>query len=334
MNSYEVTTAAIEFKYPNHIPVIADMLKPDFNGDVVAVYANKPPQTAENVDQWGCVWEHTDVENMGMVKEILIKRVEDIANFKDPDPSDEKRYEMLAPILNRAKSLNKYVVYNGVINDNSALFDRMHWLHGFEQTLMDIIADVEFMDMLANVVITYHLRQIDYVSKKFGSLIHGYRMSDDWGTQHKLLISPKTWNQFIAPRYKVIFDRIHEAKWHVWLHSCGHINEILLPLRNVGLNVVNIQSPHQVGIEEAGHLLRNNLCVETWCDIQRTLNTGTARQIEDEVSRIFNYWSTKNGGLVFRLINETQAHQAGIPVEATRVMADAINRISNNTNRE
>lgn len=242
MTSYERTCSAIEFTYPDRIPVITDMLNPDFDGDVIAVYckSSKSLESIENTDQWGCVWEHTDVENMGMVKEILVRQVEDLANISAPDPTDARRYDELAPVLERARQENKYVVFNGVKNDDSAIFERMQHLHGFAETLMDIVADAEFMEKLADIVLSYQLRQIEYVSRVFGSLIHGYRMPDDWGTQTGLIISPKTWLDFFAPRYKVLFDKIHKVGWHVWMHSCGRINDILPSWKKVGLDVINI----------------------------------------------------------------------------------------------
>jgi hypothetical protein len=329
MTGYERTCAAIDFTGPDRIPMIADMLEPNFDGDVVAVYAKpiKSPEIAENVDQWGCVWEHTDIDNMGMVKDILVKQVEDLSDITIPDPTDARRYDRLAIVLERARRENKYVVYNGVKNDDTAIFERMHRLHGFAETLVDLATNVKFMEKLADMVLSYQIRQIEYVSRVFGSLIHGYRMADDWGTQTGLMISPKMWSGFFALRYKVLFDKIHKAGWHVWMHSCGRINDILMPWKEVGLNVINIQAPHMVGIAEAAFLLRDTICVETWCDIQKTLTTGDKVKIETEVCEIIDNWSTKRGGLIFRLINSTQAAQAGISEPATKIMAQAFYKL-------
>ncbi|MGQ9592042.1 MAG: hypothetical protein ACUVYA_17310 [Planctomycetota bacterium] len=36
-------------------------------------------------------------------------------------------------------------------------------------------------------------------------------LTDDWGTQNALMISPDLWRKLFAPRYRKIFDEAHRA---------------------------------------------------------------------------------------------------------------------------
>ena len=41
------------------------------------------------------------------------------------------------------------------------------------------------------------------------------------------MINPELWPEFFKPRYMRVFEAIHTAGWHVWMHSDGKINAIL-----------------------------------------------------------------------------------------------------------
>ena len=50
---------------------------------------------------------------------------------------------------------------------------------------------------------------------------------------------------------------------HAWMHSCGHVNDIVGEWIDCGLDVVNLQQPRNLGIEEIGARYRGKICFET-----------------------------------------------------------------------
>ena len=142
------------------------------------------------------------------------------------------------------------------------LFERMHALHGFENTLTDLYLERERIEMLADRIVEFDLGIIDNIARRFPGQIHGFGFTDDWGTQQAVFVHPDLWDEFFKPRYKRLFDAMHAAGWHVWMHSCGKVNAILEDLIEIGLDVINLQQPRALGIEEVGaavprpHLLR------------------------------------------------------------------------------
>jgi hypothetical protein len=72
---------------------------------------------------------------------------------------------------------------------------------------------------------------------------------EDWGTQDRLLISPKLWREVFKPSFKVLCDRAHAKNMHVIMHSCGYIYEILEDLIEVGIDVFQFDQPTLMGID-------------------------------------------------------------------------------------
>ena len=73
---------------------------------------------------------------------------------------------------------------------------------------------------------------------------------------------------------------------HAWMHSCGHVNDVIGEWVECELDVVNLQQPRNLGIEEIGRRYRGRICFESLCDIQATLPRGDVRAIEEEAALV------------------------------------------------
>jgi len=91
------------------------------------------------------------------------------------------------------------------------LFERMHALRGFANTLTDLYLERERIELLADRIVEFDLGIIQNISERFPGRIHGLLFSDDWGTEENVFIKPQLWREFFKPRYKRIFDAIHAA---------------------------------------------------------------------------------------------------------------------------
>jgi uroporphyrinogen-III decarboxylase len=201
------------------------------------------------------------------------------------------------------------------------LFEQMHTLHGFQNTLLDLHLDREGMEMLADRIVDFNLGIIDNISGRFPTSIHGLTFSDDWGTEQATFISPHLWDEFFRPRYKRLFDAMHGAGWHVWMHSCGKVNAILEALIDIGLDVINLQQPTALGIEEIGEEFRGRICFESLCDIQHTLPFKGAEEIREEARLLLRTWAAPDGGFILSDYGDGRA--IGVDLEKKQVMLGA-----------
>jgi uroporphyrinogen-III decarboxylase len=152
--------------------------------------------------------------------------------------------------------------------------------------------------MLADKIVEFDLTVIRNISGRFPGAIHGFLFSDDWGTELATFIRPSLWDEFFKPRYKRVFDAAKAAGWHVWMHSCGKVNGIIESLIDIGVNVLNLQQPRILGIEEIGRSFAGRVCFSSTCDIQHTLPFKGERDIIEEARLLMDCWGTEKGGFI------------------------------------
>ena len=317
MTSYEVVKNAIEFGTPDRLPMRFDAI-PELN-DVHWVGWNQTgtgDRTAKQTfDEWGCLWERTDTPNMGQVKAHPLVHWDMLGDFAIPNAEDERLYEGIEKQLDTA---GEHYCVTGIF---MLLFERMHSLRGFENTLMDLCAEPDNAAALADLIVEYDLAIIANLHQRLGNRVHGFSFTDDWGTELDTFISPALWRDFFQPRYKRIFDRCHDLGWHVWMHSCGNITGILEGLIEIGCDVINLQQPRALGIEATGARFAGRICFESLCDIQHTLPFKDAAAIREEASLLLEHWGTPAGGFILSDYGDGAA--IGAPLEKKRIMVEA-----------
>mgnify|MGYP005841558619 FL=1 len=269
----------------------------------------------ETLDEWGCLWVRSETENMGQVKGHPLADWRALDRFRWPDPDDPALYQGMEERF--AGSEGRYVL-TGIF---MLLFERMHALRGFENTLADLHLERERTELLADRIVEYDLRIMENIARRFPGRIHGFTFTDDWGTEQATFISPTLWRTLFQPRYRRIIAAAHAAGWHVWMHSCGRVNALIDGLIDIGLDVINLQQPRALGIEEIGRRFRGRICFSSLCDIQRTLPFGTAAEIQEEARLLLEQWATSEGGFI---LSDYGAGEAiGVPLEKKELMLQA-----------
>ncbi len=319
MTSYEIVRRAIEFQRPERIPIRFAALGIDdtYGVGVGAARAWQPRQPDE--DEWGCVWqkppEGSGIVNMGQPKGHPLTSLDRIDDMPWPDPSDDARYENIEAAL--ANAGDRYVTA-GV---GFTFFERMHYLRGMPDLFVDMHEQPHLVHQLADRVLEFPIGVAREIGKRFRGRIHGFSMTDDWGTQQASFLSMPMWREFFKDRYRRLFDAIHDARMHAWMHSCGHVNDVVGEWIDCGLDVVNLQQPRNLGIEEIGRRYRGRICFESLCDIQATLPRGDEKQIRQEAQLLLAEWSTPEGGFILSDYGDGQA--IGVPPETKRVLLQA-----------
>jgi uroporphyrinogen-III decarboxylase len=111
------------------------------------------------------------------------------------------------------------------------LFEMSHHLMGFEDALMNYLAEPEAMTELLTVIADY---KIEYVKLLIDNLnpdmIHFH---DDWGNKRSLFMSPATWRKMIRPHYERIYGYIRSRGVLIQHHAdcvCAPIVEDMVEL--------------------------------------------------------------------------------------------------------
>ena len=316
MSSYEIVRRAIEFKRPERLPIWFDAFGiSDFHSVKWNQIGVGDKRLRSSTDEWGCGWARSEVTNMGQVKVHPLADRNLRATFQWPDPDNPAFYRGMGDRF--TGSTGKYVITNIFM----LLFERMQALIGYENTMVGLYQEREWIEELADRIVEFDLGIIRNISRCFPGAIDGLGFTDDWGTQQALIINPRLWNEFFKPRYQRIFNAIHAAGWHVWMHSCGKVNAILEGLIEVGVDIIELQQPRTLGIEEIGQKYRGRICFASLCDIQHTLPFKSDDEIRAEAKLLLEQWAAPEGGFI--LIDYGDGNAIGVDLEKKRVMLDA-----------
>ena len=201
------------------------------------------------MDDWGCGWSTTNCGTSARSR-LPLADWSGLEGYQPPSPRNPFYYERLGPLIGAAGG--RYVV----LTAHNLLFSRLHKLRGFAATMEDFYLAPERIERVLDMIVDFKIQQCDELRRRFGASIDGLFVADDWGTQDGTFISRRLFDEFFTPRYRKIFDAIHQCGWHVILHSCGRINPFVPGFLELGVDVLNMQQSRSYGLEEFGRQFR------------------------------------------------------------------------------
>ncbi len=293
MTSYEIVKRTVEFGAPERVPFVSRLFGPS---DFFDLWLDTPRYTPRKpgYTEWGHTMAHSEIPNNGMPADVAIATWDMLDSFRWPDPANPERYSSIAERLARPESRDKYCHIGWFMG----LYDTVYRLHEFEDCMADFYLEPAKMKYLIAKVAGFMLGAIAELVSRFPGRIHGILLPDDWGGQDSTFVSIAMWEEFFGLHYRAIGEVLHENGIHFWLHSDGRINDLLPVLIDCGLDVVNMPSPHVVGIDAIAERFAGRLCFINGVDIQSTLVEGTDEEIEEEAGQLALKWHTPDGGFI------------------------------------
>lgn len=308
MTSRELCRRAIEFDNPERLPLSYPTCGP-FDVAMLPYTAPKGwKPSEEGEDEWGAVWEKTDVPNMGQMTKHPLADWSTLETYRLPDPDNPTRFDLFEQEMKKYPDL--YLV--GIAETVLTLWERYYSVRGFNQALTDPYLYPDKMHDLLERILDFHVRVITNFGRRFNGRIDGFLVSDDWGTQTNTLFPLPLWQDFFKERYRQLVKAIHDAGMHAILHSDGHINDYLPDLIEVGFDCFNLHSPTVVGIEEVGRDFAGKVAFTPCIDIQNTFARGTVEDVRREARLLLEHWGMPNGGII---PSEYGREAVGAPLE-------------------
>jgi len=240
-------------------------------------------------DEWGCVWRRIEGKTKGgEVIDPPIKTWEDLETYKPPTFDDPARYEEAAKRADRQR--DKYQL--GGLPGCS--FNSARYLRKMEEYLLDCAGDPEMVKRLNGMVSDIVVRQVE-IYADIGA--DGVSFCEDWGTQERLLVSPRMWREIFRSTFERLVGRAHERGLTVWMHSCGYVRDIIPELVEVGVDVFQFDQPE---LHTFDFLAQFAGKVTYWCpiDIQTTLQTGDRELIRATAREMVEKLGGKGGGFI------------------------------------
>jgi uroporphyrinogen decarboxylase len=240
-------------------------------------------QEAEWTDEWGTRWGHTAG---GIGATPILHPLEDWSQLDEylahqmPDPREPGRLAGASAKL-KLHGPARYCAGNISVG----LFERLHCLRGMENALEDFYAAPRETERLLNALTDYQVEVI----RAWGRLanVDACLLTDDWGTQSALMISPMMWRRFFAAHYRRLCDEAHRSGLLVVFHSCGHITEIIGDLIDAGVDVIDPLQPEAMDLGEVAREFGGKVAFCGGISDQR-LWSASPSQVRDEVRRMID----------------------------------------------
>ncbi len=194
----------------------------------------------QSKDIWGVKWGvgADDVSNRpcvipgyDVVTDIERWREQLIIPDLDSDKFDYKKAADEAAKIDRDEKIV-------CLNCTGGVFERAHFLRGFENSLTDLLLEpeltAEFLDAIAEVKIA--LIQKTWEAARFEAIFY----HDDWGSKHSLFFKPETWRELIKPRHTRVVNAVKQLGDGnvIFIHHSDTFLEPLIPdMIEMGIDV-------------------------------------------------------------------------------------------------
>ena len=262
-------------------------------------------------DDWGCLWHNTQPGILGQVTEHPLADWAALASFRPPDPGEQidwrRRRDQTAE--RRRQGL---LTQGGYDMTQGGFFDRLQFLRGLENLLIDFATEPPELWRLIEMVLQYnreHTRRwldmgVDQVC------FHG-----DIGTQRGLLFSPATFRKYLKPAYQELFSLCRRAGAHVRYSSDGCLLPIVDDLIECGATLHDPQVRANP-LPEIARAYKGKLCALVDID-QQMLPFCTPEEIRRQIKEVVETIGSPEGGLMIYAIPSADVPLANIEALCT-----------------
>jgi hypothetical protein len=178
------------------------------------------------------------------------------------------------------------------------MYLRLGDLRGFEQIMLDFAEEPPELRMLIDKVLAYNLRQVKIKLARTDPADQIVYFGDDLGMQHRLPFRPEKWRRYLKPCFRQIYAPVKEAGFYVYMHTDGHILEIIPDLVECGVDVINPQVGAN-GLQELAEVCKGKVCVDLDLDRQK-FPFWKPDEIEAHIREAVETLGAPEGGLWLR----------------------------------
>ncbi|MCO6453258.1 MAG: hypothetical protein J5I90_20925 [Caldilineales bacterium] len=227
-------------------------------------------------DRWGVPWaggvaatSEWDAEIQGYPVNHPLQNLADLETYPFPDPNESGIMDGLLDGVDREQ-----VLVTGEIC--FPVQDRAHLLMGLENFCMAALDQPDRVRALLRRIADYQIGIVYRYLAMGADIIRGL---DDYGGQRALLLGPKLWRSLVKPELTRIVKVAKDGGALFWLHSCGHVMEIV----EIGVDVLDPVQVRANDQAEAQRLYGDKICFMGGIDTQHLLTQDTPEEITAEV---------------------------------------------------
>lgn len=252
-------------------------------------------------NEWGMISQDTGQEHSFPLGGP-IKTMDDLRDYKAPDPHAPGRYDSIERLVKRYKGDKAIGVH---LND---VFSIPRNLMGIENLLMAFVEQPELIKALVDLSVEVNLEMAAEVAKRGADFVF---TGDDYAATENPLVSPAMFREFLYPGLKRVIGGFTELGLPVIKHTDGNILPILEMILDSGIDCLDPIDP--IAGLDIGWFKKeygDRIALKGNVDCAHTLTFGTERQVVEETREVIRK-AAEGGGLI--LSSSNSIHSAVKP---------------------
>lgn len=240
---------------------------------------------------------------------------QDVLNFPWPRASDFDFSLLRGEAAAHANRIRIGGFWSGILGD-------VYRMHGFQNFLMNIAAEPEFIHTLIDRMTDMYLELNEAVFIALKGELDVWFFGNDFGSQESLLMSPGMWEEFFFEDIKRLCALSHRYGIKTMMHSCGAIRPIIPMLIEAGVDILDPVQVTAKGMvpSELKTEFGDRIVFHGGIDTQHILPFGTPDEVRAHVRDTVGAMSA-DGGYIFA---PSQILAADIPAGNIVAMYDEI----------
>jgi uroporphyrinogen decarboxylase len=272
------------------------------------------------VDEWGVGWRAAGGHYNPVESPLAGADLSGLDAYAWPDPDDTGRYRDLAEQARRLREDGRYAT---VLSLPVAVVHLSQYLRGYDEYLMDLVADPGFAEDLMGRVMEVYMRIVENAVTAVGDRVDAVSFGDDLGFQDRPMVRPEVYRRLIKPHHAAIIELIKRVTGaSVMFHTCGAVRDLIPDFIEIGVDALNPVQVSAAGMGDTAALKRDfgaDLAFWGAIDTQHVLPFGSTEDVREEVRRRIGDLAA-GGGFVLAAVHDIQDD---VPPENLLAMADA-----------
>ena len=117
----------------------------------------------------------------------------------------------------------------------TGIFEQLHMLMTFEDTLTNMLEEPEAMQELIDAICEYRLNYMKLIVEHLHPDV--IVSHDDWGSKTSLFMSPNTWRELFKEPYRKLYSYLHENGVIVMHHADSFLEPIVEDMAEIGIDI-------------------------------------------------------------------------------------------------
>lgn len=272
-------------------------------------------------DEFGVVWRRAGDGHYAPTGNPLREAtLADLDTFAWPDPQNPGRSRSLREAARQLREGTDYAV---VLSLPVGFVHLSQYLRGYEQWLMDIVLNPQFLDALMDRVLDWWLTLTDAVLDEVGPYVDVVAIGDDVAFHDRPMVDLDRYRKLFKPRHRRMIDLVKaKSSAKVLYHCCGAVKSLVGEFIDIGVDALNPIQVSSAGMDDTASLkaeFGDHISFWGGIDTGQVLPRGSLEDVLAEVQRRIQDLAP-GGGYVLASVHNIQED---VPPENILAMVDA-----------